>query len=60
MMKDTVEIIEGHIGILKGCISAEELQFVMNHLPGKVRCNIMKLPAKIKIKKMKIQKNYQS
>ena len=47
-MKDTVEIIEGHIGILKGCISAEELQFVMNHLPGKVRCNIMKLPAKKK------------
>ena len=26
-----------HIYIFKGCISAEELQFVMNHLPGKVR-----------------------
>ena len=28
---------KGHIYIFTGCISAEELQFVMNHLPGKVR-----------------------
>ena len=55
-MKDTVQIVEGDIDIFKGCISAEELQFVMNHLPGKVRCDMMKLPAQIKIQKYEFRK----